>query len=88
MRNYIFSNDSSNQYFNAHISSTSKAETKYLTLNGMGNYIGAASLNPYTEQNYRFVLHEHGHLLGLSDVDDLSNLGLKNKESSKGNLMV
>lgn len=50
-------------------------------LNGMGNYIGAVSLNPYTEQNYRFVLHELGHLLGLEDVEDLSNLGLKNKAS-------
>ena len=82
-----FSKGTSNQYFNAHISSTSRAETKYLTLNGMGNYIGAVSLNPYTEENYRFVLHELGHLLGLEDVEDLSNLGLKNKESSEGNLM-
>ena len=40
-----------------------------------------------SEQNYRFVLHELGHLLGLEDVDDLSNLGFKNKESSEGNLM-
>ena len=30
-----FSKGTSNQYFNAHISSTSRAETKYLTLNGM-----------------------------------------------------
>lgn len=53
----------------------------------MGIYIGAVSLNPYTEENCRFVLHELGHLLDLEDVEDLSNLGLKNKESSEGNLM-
>lgn len=71
-----FSKGTSNQYFNVHISSTSRAEIKYLTLNGMENYIGA---DPYTEENYRFVLHELGHLLDLEDVEDLSNLGLKNK---------
>ncbi len=80
-----YSKGGSNQYLKSHFPSNARAETKYISQNG--EYVGAVSYNPYTENDYRFVLHELVHLLGLVDVEDLDGLGFSDLKSSEGNLM-